>query len=179
MRPGFSAPRWPPAWHNRGVEGKTQYILPAVAALVLIVLLVLRNQAGTETPAEQAQTAAAQPAGTAAEPPKGTKAAIRAAVEAAGSPSLGESTGTAVQDALRPVVDRCRASRPEAADRTIEVALDVLSATGLGARVDRAEVRGDLPADLVGCIREGMLGARIDDLGETGRLTTTLNYAAS
>lgn len=161
--------------HNRGVEGKKQYILPALAALVLIVLLVARNMGGLGTPAPAA-TPEPPPAQA---PAKSTKAAIRAAVEAAGDPSLDEGAQAAVQAALAPVVERCRASRPAAAGLEIRVTVDVLAAQGVGVLVDRAEVEGELPADLVGCVREGMLSAKPEDIGKTGRLHATLEYAAA
>jgi hypothetical protein len=155
------------------VEGNKQYILPALAAIVLVVLLVARNQAGAPEPTEA----------TAPEPPapatvKGSKAAIRDAVSAAGSPALDDTVRVAIHEGLSSVLERCRSSRPAAAGLTVTVSVDVLAAAGVGSLVERAEVEGDLPADLVGCVREGILSAKPGDLGKTGRFSGTLEYAA-
>ncbi len=159
--------------HNRGVEGNKQYILPGLAAIVLVVLLIARNQASDH---EAAAPAANEPPAPA--PAKGTKAAIREAVIAAGSPALDHKVRAPLRDALAPVVERCRSSRPEAAGLVVTVDVDVLAAAGLGSLVERAEVEGELPADLVGCVREGIRSAKPGDLGQTGRLRETLEYAA-
>lgn len=153
------------------MEGHKQYILPALAAVVLVVLLIARNQAGPEPSA--APEGDAPPA-----PIKGTKAAIREAVSAAGSPVMDDTVREPVHDALAPVLERCRASRPDAAALDVAVDVDVLAAAGIGSMVERAEVKGELPADLLGCVREGILGATPGELGQTGRFSGTLEYAA-
>ena len=160
--------------HNRGVEGNKQYILPALAAIVLVVLLIARNQAGGPEPS--ADPAVNEP--PAPSPVQGTKAKIREAVKAAGSPALDESARTPIHDGLAPVLERCRASRPDAAGLEVTVDVDVLAAAGVGSLVERAEVKGELPADLLGCVREGILSAKPGDLGQTGRFSGTLEYAA-
>lgn len=160
------------AVHNHRVEGNKQYILPALAAIVLVVLLVARNQAGAPNSPTPTPTAEAQ------RPAQGTKAAIREAVRAAGSPALGQAARAPVRDGLAPVIERCRASRPGAAALAVTVSVDVLAAAGIGSLVERAEVEGELPADLLGCVREGILSAKPGDLGETGRFSGTLEYAA-
>lgn len=160
--------------HNPGVEGNKQYILPALAAIVLVVLLIARNQASDPEPS--VDSAANEPPAPA--PVKGTKAAIREAVSAAGSPALDDTVRTAVHDGLAAVLERCRSSRPEAAGLAVTVDVDVLAAAGIGSLVERAEVKGELPADLLGCVREGILSAKPGDLGQTGRFSGTLEYAA-
>lgn len=160
--------------HNRGVEGKKAFILPAVAALVLLGLLVLRAQA-TDDPAPSQPSPPSAPAET---PSKGVKAQIREALTAAGDPVLQAAAGEAISAALQPVVDRCRSARPEAAGQAIRVSVEVISAQDIGLRVERAEIRGDLPADLVGCVREGMLGSQPSGIGKTGRFSGTLEYGA-
>ncbi len=159
--------------HNPGVEGNKQYILPALAALVLVVLLIARNQASDREAADPAANEPPAPA-----PVKGTKAAIREAVSAAGSPALDDTVRTLVHDGLAAVVERCRSSRPGAAGLGVTVDVDVLAAAGIGSLVERAEVEGELPADLVGCVRGGILSAKPGDLGQTGRFSGTLEYAA-
>ncbi len=154
------------------MEGNKQYILPALAAVVFIVLLVLRNQAP-----EPAADPTPDPAATRPAPSMTKKAAIKQAIADAGDPTLDDAG--AVQSALQPVIERCRASRPEAAKQALSVVVEVIAAEGIGLRVERAEVKGELPADLVGCVREGMLGAKADGIGKTGRLRATLNFEAS
>lgn len=157
------------------MEGKKAYILPAVAALVLLVLLFLRGQADTPAPAAAPSPAEAEPEA----PAKSVKAQIREAVTAAGEPVLDDAAKDTLRTALRPVVLRCQAARPQAAAPTVTVDLEVISAKGIGTRVERAEVReaGTLPGDLTGCVREGMLSAKPEHLGATGRLSTTLEFA--
>ena len=158
--------------HNRGVEGNKAFILPAVAALVLLGLLLLRAQA---TPDPEPTEAAAPPVATET---KGVKAQIREAITAAGDPTLDASTGDAVRSALQPVVDRCRGGRPEHANIPLKVAVEVIAAQSIGLRVERAELQGESPPDLVGCVREGMLGSKPADIGKTGRFSGTLEYGA-
>lgn len=158
--------------HNRGVEGNKAFILPAVAALVLLGLLLLRAQA-TPDPEPAVPPVRTEPAA------KGVKAQIREAITAAGDPILDASASDAVRAALQPVVDRCRRARPEAGQTPIKVSVEVIAAVSLGLRVERAEIRGSLPADLVGCVREGMLGSKPGDIGKTGRFSATLEYGAS
>ena len=156
------------------MEGKKAYILPGVAVLVLLVLVLLRGQA-SDTAAPPAEPAPA-PAPTAS---KGVKAQIRDALADAGEPTLPQSAQQALQAALAPVVARCREGRASAATETVRVAVEVIAAQGIGVRVERAEVQGSPPADLVGCVREGLLGTKPEDLGHTGRLSATLEFAAS
>ena len=163
--------------HNRGVEGHKQYILPALSALVLTVLLVARNMGGHSAQGPAASPEAEAPAPDAAA--KSTKAAIQEAVSAAGDPPLGDDVRPALASSLAPVVERCRASRPDAAGLEVRVAVDVLAARGIGVVIERAELEGELPPALVGCVREGMLSAKPGDIGKTGRLHTTLEYPAS
>ena len=158
--------------HNRGVEGNKAFILPAVAAAVLLGLLWLRAQATPDPEPTEPATGpmAAQSA------VKGVKAQIRAAITAAGDPVLEAATGEAVRSALQPVVDRCRRARPGQAKAPLKVSVEVIAAQGIGLRIERAEIRGELPADLVGCVREGMLGSKPGDIGKTGRFSGTLEY---
>ncbi len=160
--------------HNRGVEGTRAFILPAVAALVLLGLFFLRAQA---TPEPEPGEPAASPVGSQTAP-KGVKAQIREAITAAGDPVLEASARDVIVSALQPVVDRCRTARPEHAGAPLEVSVEVIAAQGLGLRVERAEIAGALPADLVGCVREGMLGSKAGDIGETGRFSGTLEFGA-
>ncbi|MEM6293176.1 MAG: hypothetical protein AAGA54_18015 [Myxococcota bacterium] len=154
------------------MEGKKAYILPGVAALVLLVLLLLRGQAGdTEAPAPEPEAA---PAATA--PAPSTKARIREAIAAAGDATLDATAQDALRAALAPVIDRCRSSR--SATDPIQVTVEAIAAQGIGARVERATVKGSLPADLTGCVREGILGSKVEDIGQTGRLSATLEYPA-
>ncbi len=160
--------------HNRGVEGNKAFILPAVAALVLLGLLLLRAQA---TPDPEPAEPAAPAVGTQTAP-QGVKAQIRDAITTAGDPVLEASVSDAVRAALQPVVDRCRSARPGSAQTPLKIAVEVIAAQGIGLRVERAEVAADVPADLVGCVREGMLGSKPDDIGKTGRFSGTLEYGA-
>ena len=160
--------------HNRGVEGNKAFILPAVAALVLLALFVLRGQA---TPDPVPPGSSSSPAVTEAAS-KGVKERIRDAIAAAGDPVLGASAAGAVTSALQPVLDRCRSARPDSAATPVHVSVEVIAAQSIGVRVERAEIKGEVPADLVGCVREGMLGSKPEDIGETGRFTGTLEYAA-
>ncbi len=157
------------------MEGKQAYILPAVAVVVLLVLFGLRHRSSDEggPPVASAADPGAPPGPAGA---LGTKAKIRQAIAAAGDPTLGTEETASVRTSLRAVVDRCRAARPDSARVHVSVALEVIAAAGLGVRIERASVLGALPEDLVGCVREGMLGAKPADLGQTGRLTTTLEY---
>lgn len=160
--------------HNRGVEGKKAFILPAVAALVLLGLLLLRAQA-TDEP----ETAEPSPPPVAAQTaPRGVKAQIREALRAAGDPVLDADASEVISAALKPVVERCRSARPEASGDVIRVSVDVIAARNIGLRVERAEIRGGLEADLLGCVREGMLGSKPADIGKTGRFSGTLEYGA-
>ncbi|MBV1860814.1 MAG: hypothetical protein KUG77_20535 [Nannocystaceae bacterium] len=155
------------------MEGNKAFILPAVAALVFLGLLVLRSQA---TPDSEPAESSPPPPGTEAIP-KGVKAQIREAVTAAGDPVLEASTSDRVRAALEPVVDRCRSARPDSATLPIKVAVEIITAKTIGLRVERAEIQGDLPPDLLGCVREGMLGSKPGDVGQTGRFSGTLEYA--
>lgn len=160
--------------HNRGVEGNKAFILPAVAVLVLLALLWLRGEADPDpVPVESTSP----PVATGA-PPQGVKAQIRAAIVAAGDPVLDASVNAAVSSALQPVVDRCRSARPDSASSPVKVVVEVIAAGALGLRVERAEIQGTLPADLVGCVREGMLGSKPEGIGKTGRFSGTLEYGA-
>ncbi len=160
--------------HNQGVEGNKAFILPAVAALVLLALLWLRGQ-GAPDPAPS-ESSPAQPAAQA--PTPGVKAQIREAVAAAGDPVLGPSERDAVSSALQPVVDRCRSVSPERASTPLKISVEVIAAQGLGLRVERAQIQGEVPAALVGCVREGLLGSKPADFGKTGRFSGTLEYTA-
>ncbi|MGH1340499.1 MAG: hypothetical protein ACRBN8_03025 [Nannocystales bacterium] len=157
------------------MEGNKAFILPAVAALVLLGLLLLRAQATADPEPAESST----PAVGAQSPPKGVKAQIRDALTAAGDPSLDGSVADAVREALLPVIERCRNTRPQSAATPLKVSVEIIAARGVGVRVERADVAGDPPADLVGCVREGMLGSKPEDLGETGRFSGTLEYDAS
>ncbi len=160
--------------HNRGVEGNKAFILPAVAALVLLALFVLRGQAAPDAvPPESSSPPVASEAA-----PKGVKAQIRDAIAAAGDPVLDASSREAVFSALRPVVDRCRSARPDSATTALKVSVEVIAARSIGLRVERAEIQGELPAGLVGCVREGMLGSQPADIENTGRFSGTLEYGA-
>lgn len=160
--------------HNRGVEGNKAFILPAVAALVLLALFVLRQQAVPDS----APPESSSPQVASETPPKGVKAQIRDALTAAGDPVLDPSSRDAVSSALQPVVDRCRSARPESATAVVKVSVEVIAAQGVGVRVERAEIQGELPAGLLGCVREGMLGSKPADIGKTGRFSGTLEYGA-
>ena len=154
------------------MEGKKAYILPGVAALVLLVLLLLRTQAGAPEPAAQPE---ATPVPAASAP--STKARIRQAIADAGDPTLDTTAQAGLTSALAPVIERCRSSR--GATDPVSITVEAIAAEGIGARVERATVKGSLPADLTGCVREGVLGSKVDDLGQTGRLSATLEYAGS
>ena len=160
--------------HNRGVEGKKQYILPVLAAAVLVVLLVARNRSGWGTEADPPASVDPPPQA----PARSTKATIRDAVEAAGEPPLEEAAQRAVKAALAPIVSRCRSSRPEAAEQPVSVTLDVLAAEGIGVAIERDEVSANIEAGMLGCVREGMLGAKPAGIGETGRFSGTLEFEA-
>ncbi len=128
-------------------------------------------------PASEAEAAGAAGPGSAV--PKGTKAVIRETVAAAGDPTLDASASEALREALQPVIDRCRASRPDAAEAHVSVTLEVIAAKDVGVRIERATLPEGHPPDLVGCVREGLLGAKPKDIGQTGRLTATLEFGTS
>lgn len=162
--------------HNRGVEGNKAFILPAVGVLVLFALLLLRAQATPEPEPEPAESSSPPVASEGA--PRGVKAQIREAITAAGDPVLGASERDAVSSALQPVLARCRSTRPGSASTPLKVSVEVIAAQSIGLRVERAEILGEVPADLVGCVREGMLGSKPNDIGKTGRFSGTLEYGA-
>lgn len=158
--------------HNRWVEGNKAFILPGVAALVLLGLLVLRGQATVDPVAPESGSLPAAPG----VPAKGVKAQIREAIATAGDPLLDASASDALSLALQAVIDRCRRARPHSASLPIEVSVEVIAAQSIGVRVERAEVVGELPASLVGCVREGILGSKPADIGETGRFSGALEF---
>lgn len=139
------------------MEGKKAYILPGVAALVLLVLFVLKSQTDDDPPAEPARAPGSTQAPS---PPKATtKATIREALATAGQPTLSEDAMGRLQTAATAVVKRCRASRPNT-DAVVGLQIEVISAKNVGARFERVDVDDDVPADLAGCVREGLLGSK-------------------
>ncbi len=156
------------------MEGKKAYILPALAAAVLGLLLVLRPDTSQEDPAEAPPASPTPPPVATA----GVKATIRAALAEAPDTPLSESAQTGVRETIGGVVERCRASRPETASTDVTMSVDVIAARDVGTRIDAVHLGGGLPPSLAGCVREGVLGSKPPDAAETGRATWRLEFDA-
>jgi hypothetical protein len=148
------------------VEGWKNYLLPAVAAVLLLGFFAYRCSM-------TAEETAAPPAPAAEAPPESRREQIQAAVGEAGAaaPPLPDAYRERVAQALQPVVARCRQPRPDDAGIALSIHAEVAAADGIGGIVRSIEIRGvgkQTSKGLTVCIEEGARALELPDAAATG-----------
>lgn len=164
----------------RAMQGAKAFILPGIGAAVLGLLLLVRlntNSAPPEPDSEQAE-------GASKDATKGSPEAnallgrIRAAVAKVGpSQALPAQYSRVVETALRQLVQRCRWGRTGEAPSAITLGVKVIAASNLGGAVVQATPVGDISPGMIGCLRHGAGGLKLDAPASTGSAALNFTFA--